>query len=361
MHRLSNRGRLVSSQRPTRGFTLVELLVVIAIIATLVGLLLPAVQSARESARRTGCQNNIRQIGLAAQVHASSRKYYPSAGTGTYDLFFSPRSGVARAGWAFQILPYMEDESLHTLAVASDNPYAAVPSLGNITVMEVQIAAYKCPSRSGRSSEPTSYGDLYQMIDYAGAMTGEGFSIEQCFTDSPSQRTQLDAERDRVWGGIITKAGVCYRPRSGPQFWQPWTRVSPSKVTDGTSKTLLVMEKAVNGSKPSPKCSGEWYWTDCPGWIGNADWPTMRLVGNGRKSSTGAYLPPPAYAIPRGDGESRGAGGLSWVENAFGSPHAAMVAVFGDASVRTIGFNVDPGVLYRLGHRGDGEAIGAVD
>jgi prepilin-type N-terminal cleavage/methylation domain-containing protein len=343
------------------GFTLVELLVVIAIIATLIGLLLPAVQSAREAARRSSCQNNIKQIGTAAHVHTSSRQYFPTAGTGTYDLFFSPKSGMARAGWAFQILPYMEDESLHSLAVTIDNPYSASPSLGNIVVMEVSIAAYKCPSRSGRTSEPTSYGDVYHMIDYAGAMTGEGFSIDQCFTDSPSQRAELDAERDRVWGGIITKAGACLRPRGASQYWQAWSRVAPSKVKDGTSKTILVMEKAVDGTNPSPKCSGQWYWTDCPGWIGNADWPTMRLVGNGRKTSGGAYAPPPSYAIPRGDNEPRGTGTYSWAENAFGSPHSSMVAAFGDASVRTINFNIDPGVLYRLGARNDGEVVGSLD
>src|SRR5580704_8904340 len=109
-----NRKRIRSCSR--RGFTLIELLVVIAIIAVLAALLLPAVQAVREAARRTQCTNNLRQIGLAFQMHHDLWKYFPTAGGdwGTPPTYIngSPAIGAKQgAGWGFQILPYIEGES----------------------------------------------------------------------------------------------------------------------------------------------------------------------------------------------------------------------------------------------------------
>src|SRR5215475_8654036 len=86
------------------GFTLVELLVVIAIIGILVAFLLPAIQAAREAARRTQCQNNLKQIGLAVQSHHDTRKAFPM-GRNRIDQF--------AVSWAFFLLPYMEETSIY--------------------------------------------------------------------------------------------------------------------------------------------------------------------------------------------------------------------------------------------------------
>jgi len=88
------------SPRVPPAFTLVELLVVIAIIATLIGLLLPAVQSVRESARRTQCGNRLKQVGLAIMNYESTRKVFPNG---------RPSRDPDTYGWTFRLLPYLED------------------------------------------------------------------------------------------------------------------------------------------------------------------------------------------------------------------------------------------------------------
>src|SRR5438477_3704731 len=101
-----------------RGFTLVELLVVIAIIGVLVALLLPAVQSAREAARRMQCQNNLKQFGLAFQNHADTHKHLPTDGFG-YGWVGDPDLGFGAdqpGPWTFNILPYCEQKSIYDIA-----------------------------------------------------------------------------------------------------------------------------------------------------------------------------------------------------------------------------------------------------
>jgi prepilin-type N-terminal cleavage/methylation domain-containing protein len=105
-----------------RGFTLVELLVVIAIIGILVALLLPAIQAARESARRTQCKNNVKQMSLGFLLHEESHRFYPSSGWG-YRWMADPDRGVGRSqpgGWAFTILPYMEQTATQAIGKGLD-------------------------------------------------------------------------------------------------------------------------------------------------------------------------------------------------------------------------------------------------
>ena len=124
----------------SRGFTLVELLVVIAIIGVLVSLLLPAVNSAREAARRTQCMNQVRQMGLALANHENALRMYPSGGILPWPRIEDYRLngkalGPTKQGfsWAFQLLPYLEEN--------------AVTSLTTTDAIEgTPIALYNCPS-----------------------------------------------------------------------------------------------------------------------------------------------------------------------------------------------------------------------
>ncbi len=143
------------------GFTLVELLVVIAIIGILVALLLPAVQTARESARRIQCTNKVKQVMLAMHNHVSSLRVFPSGGIKPWPAIedysqngqpFGPeKQGLS---WAFQILPYMEGQNIYRLDTTT-------------ALQETPVEDYFCPSRRGATRSPSSGAWL---MDYAAAV-----------------------------------------------------------------------------------------------------------------------------------------------------------------------------------------------
>ncbi len=122
------------SERKRTAFTLVELLVVIAIIGILIAFLLPAIQAARESARRSQCQSNLKQIGLAIQNYHDTRKSFPM-GRNAWDQY--------AVSWAFFILPYMEETSIYN----SWDSHAKVDDPKNAAAMRTPVETYACPSR----------------------------------------------------------------------------------------------------------------------------------------------------------------------------------------------------------------------
>src|ERR1700750_2509211 len=153
-----------------RGFTLVELLVVIAIIGILVALLLPAIQSAREAARRTQCKNQLKQIGLGVLHHVDAFKFFPTGGTVYSPLITdyivngkplgSDKQGL---GWAYQILPYLEEGAIKDIVTEADLQKAIIP-------------LYCCPSR--RTAQVAfiarTGNQLVFLIDYAAAQPCTG-------------------------------------------------------------------------------------------------------------------------------------------------------------------------------------------
>lgn len=144
----------MGESRRSRGFTLVELLVVIAIIGVLVALLLPAVQSAREAARRLQCQTNLKQLGLAMLNHHESKKFFPAP------VYLTKAGAVASVmggsdalvkNWAIEILPFLEQQALYsrfqwgTAAAPIYLPNRATPG-PNAPLVDTQLQVFMCPS-----------------------------------------------------------------------------------------------------------------------------------------------------------------------------------------------------------------------
>ena len=143
--------------RVRKGFTLVELLVVIAIIGMLVGLLLPAVQQAREAARVMQCNNNLKQMGLGSLNCESSTKHYPTGGwfwswVGDGDRGFGKEQP---GGWAFNLLPFLEQMPLFQLASDGDPKTLSTKQMeGATTVCQTPMPFLYCPSRRARKTYP---------------------------------------------------------------------------------------------------------------------------------------------------------------------------------------------------------------
>jgi prepilin-type N-terminal cleavage/methylation domain-containing protein len=133
-----------------RGFTLVELLVVIAIIAILVALLLPAVNSAREAARRTACLNNLRQLVLGCVTHESSIRHFPTGGWG-YNWVGDADRGFGRdqpGSWLFNVLPFIEDAALHKMASdGKPNVHETAQLEGAREMVKKGVSIINCPTR----------------------------------------------------------------------------------------------------------------------------------------------------------------------------------------------------------------------
>lgn len=222
------------------GFTLVELLVVIAIIGVLVALLLPAVQAAREAARRTTCTNQLKQIGIAWQNHHDSHKHFPTGGwgwgwQGDPDMGY----GVKQPGsWVYNILTYMELGNLRDMGAGKSD---AEKRELLTQLSQTQPPGFICPSK--RPSIPTApkdhwaprninfkVGDMAGKSDYAACSGDPAVPEAPSNAEGPASIAVANSPLWR-WGGPHN--GVCYLRST----------VKMKDIIDGTSNQFMVGEK----------------------------------------------------------------------------------------------------------------------
>jgi len=220
MRMLDRHGFVRSWRRRSGGFTLVELLVVIAIIGVLVGLLLPAVQSAREAGRRMQCGNNLKQIGLAIVNTHDAKRVYPT-GRKTRDN--------TDVSWSFRILPFLEEQATYDAL----QPALPTSDPANARAMRTPVATFYCPSRrapaadrnfdNNNSVPPASYQKIAAGGDYA-ANAGTYFNY------APEANGAIDP---KLAGPIHT-----------------FSNVRAAQVSDGLSKTFAVGDRHLPPSIP---------------------------------------------------------------------------------------------------------------
>jgi len=324
--------------RPLHGFTLIELLVVIGIIGVLVALLLPAVQAAREAARRTHCINNLKQLGLGFMNHEAAHGHFPTGGWGLARMG-DPDGGYGErqpGGWPFNILPFIEQGAVHDMGAGVTDVVQKRALIAERN--SIPIAAFVCPSRrvvQAWANEIWGDSGVYAHTCYA-VNVGDPDDPHATWT---APKGVEDFDTFQGWELDTTELFIKYR---GISFERSTIQVS--HVTDGLSNTYMLGDKYLN---TDDYLTGAGLGDDWPMYTGQQD-DQSRSVKFDRETGE-SYLPLQDHP------------GFSNSER-FGGPHAAGAHMaLCDGSVTVVNYAIAPEVHWRMGIRDDGQVANPSD
>lgn len=343
-------------QKKRRGFTLIELLVVIAIIAVLIALLLPAVQQAREAARRTQCKNNLKQIGLALANYESTFACFPPARLGRFANGVSGTWDDGWTSWTVMILPYVEQSSLYN----QFNVNLRWSDPGNAAVVAQRLPFFLCPSTPGATRADLNSTNSPQPA--AGDYSATAYVSQSYYAAVGGYTTTWTSKTDPL--GTQLRQGILNKP--GAPTDAAYNQFQPTRyrdITDGTSNTTAVGESAGAPSAYGP--SHQIFAV-----------PTLTGQKNAGDyiSTTGAYVYTGGTAWAddgkvtgiqgcRVDGMARGTAPIAPInicnDSEMYSFHTGGVTfVMGDGSVRFISQNIDVNLFAGVVTKAGGEVLG---
>ncbi|MEX2141660.1 MAG: DUF1559 domain-containing protein [Pirellulales bacterium] len=320
-----------------RAFTIVELLVVIAVISILTSLLLVALSAARQSSERMRCQSNLKQLALASLTHLDTHKHLPTGGWGGGWVGVPGRGFGARqpGGWAYNILPYIEEEPLHSLGARMNEPAMFAASAERL---QTPVPVFICPwRRDAKTFEmPAVYASRMRGSLPVTAVAKGDYAMncgDQIHSETP------------LFQGKSFYGPATLAEGDSPGFVWPPTRVftgvgflrstvRPSDLRDGASKVYLLGEKYLHADKYE---TGDEH---------GDDWSLYTGFQDDLYRSTNRNWPPSHDRAVSVGGE----------EGRFGSAHnAGWHAAMCDGSVHFVSFEIAGEVHQRLGNRADGQ------
>jgi prepilin-type N-terminal cleavage/methylation domain-containing protein len=313
-----------------QAFTLVELLVVIAIIGILTALLLPAVQAARESARKTQCTNNARQLATAFLNHESAHGHFPTGGwgfmwVGEPDAGYGPNQP---GSWAYNILAFIEQPAFRRAGAGVADDLLRQELLK--TVVKTPLSIFHCPSKRPVQGYPIHPRHPALAVNLFNCRPDNGCLVA---------RGDYRANGGNMHAGDVPGASP---PASSPSgdfrtgISYQYSQIGARQVTDGASRTFMLGEKALSSAvyydgsdTADDQCVYSGHDNDNVGFTGKAE--------------DDVYLPQPDARPSSADLKFR-----------FGGPHVdGFIMAMCDGSVSIVSFNVDAEPFWRLGGRND--------
>lgn len=328
------------------GATLVELLVAVAVVGALVAIALPAVNMGREAARRVSCQSNLRQLSQACIQHESVRGHYPTGGWGGAWIGDPDRGFGTKqpGGWAFNLLPYVEEGQLHDLGLGLPDAEAKADAIAER--LKTPVPLFVCPTRRPASVWPNGKSFALNVVavpstvsrtpaalargDYAANMGAGLVPLFYTSGGSPGSAAVGDAMTEKAWQTNFgpPSDGLIYRR----------SRVRLKDVADGTTNTYLLGEKYVDPAKLA---------------TGTSDDDDQSLYsGHDRDAVRVGFVPP--YRDSAGFDPAQVHGSFP-PPIAFGSAHASSCGMsMADGSVRVVEYSIDATLHRILASRNDG-------